>query len=203
MGFNPQKQESKEYDLIEEGLYKAVVARVIELGDQEDKFGVKTKVVMAFTIPDLTIEIDGEQKQRMMFTFPLNQTSNPDSTLMKYIKAIDGSVTHMSQLLGKPCMIEVAHTKKSDGTVYANISNITKPMKGMTFNAPDCDVYMFEFDNPNPEVWEKLSDGRKDTIKKAKNFNEVEFNKALKTFKPSGIDWQYVEEHVNDDDIPF
>ena len=100
--------------------------------------------------------------------FGLNQTSNPDGTLMKYVNAIDGKVTHMEQLLGKPCMIEIKHSDpKPDGTVYANISNVTKPMAGLAIAEPDCDVYMFEFDEPNKEVWDKLSESRQEDIKKA------------------------------------
>lgn len=194
MSFNPQEKPKQSYDLIEEGLYAARLGRVIELGDQEDKYGIKSKVVLGFFVPDLTINIDGEEKQRMVWTskFGLNQTSNPDSTLMKYINAIDGSITHMSQLLGKPCMIEIKHTKpKDDGTVYANISNVTKPMRGLDIAEPDADVYMFEFDKPDPVVWEKLSDTRKEQIMEAVNYDQDLFTAKLKQFVP------------DDEDIPF
>ncbi|UCD07095.1 MAG: hypothetical protein JSW41_04665 [Candidatus Aenigmatarchaeota archaeon] len=170
MAFNPQQQEKREYDLIDEGLYGARVARVIELGDQDTKYGVKTQVVLGFTIPSVTMELEGEEKQRMMWTFPMNQTSNPDSKLMKYIKAIKADATHMDQLVGQPCMLEIAHTTKQDGTTYANISNVTKPMAGMDIPEPDCDTYMYEFANGEDEIFDKLGEFRQNQVKAAINW---------------------------------
>ena len=171
MAFNPQVREKPQYDLIEEGLYGARVARIIELGDQEDRYGVKTKVVLGFAIPSETMEIDGEQKQRMMWTFPINQSSNPDSTLMKYVKAIKADATHLNQLLDMPCMIEVEHTSKGDKT-YANISNITKPMAGVEIPTADMDIFMYEFDNGEDEIFDQLGEYRQDQIRSAVNWGQ-------------------------------
>lgn len=169
MAFNANEKPKKsfEQELIEEGLYPARLARITELGEQEDKYGVKEKVVLSFTIPSQTIEIDGEQKQRMMMTFPLNKTTNPDATLMKYAKAL-GGVT-WEELLGKPCMLEISH-KVVNGVTRMNITNVVKPMVGVDVAEPDCDSYIFDFDNPDKDVFEKLSDFRKEQIKTAVNY---------------------------------
>ena len=171
MSFNPQVVEKREYDLIDEGLYGAKVARIIELGDQETKYGVKSQVVIGFTIPSLTVEVGDEMKQRMMWTFPMNQTSNPDGKLMKYIKAIKADAVHMNELIGLPCMLEIAHTDpKPDGTIYANISNITKPMAGMEIDDADIDTFMYEFENGEDEVFDQLGEYRQKQIREAVNF---------------------------------
>ena len=171
MSFNPQVVEKREYDLIDEGLYGAKVARIIELGDQETKYGVKSQVVIGFTIPSLTVEVGDEMKQRMMWTFPMNQTSNPDSKLMKYIKAIKADAVHMNELINQPCMLEIAHTDpKPDGTIYANISNITKPMAGMEIDDADIDTFMYEFENGEDEVFDQLGEYRQKQIREAVNF---------------------------------
>lgn len=173
MSFNPQEQEKREYDLIEEGTYGARVARIVELGVQKDKYGEKPKVMIGFTIPSEKIEIDGEEKQRFMWHtwFGLNQTSNPDSTLMKTINGIDGSVTHLSQLLNKPCMISIKHSDpKPDGSQFANISSVSKPMKGLDIEEPDIDVYMYEFENGEDEVFEQLGEKIQERIKAAVNW---------------------------------
>lgn len=169
MAFNPQVRETKEYDIMPEGLYPARVARVIELGDQETKYGVKSQVVIAFGFPTETMEVNDEEKQRMMWTFPINQTSNPDSTLMKYIKAIKADATHLNQLINAPCMVEVSHTKKDDKT-YANISSVTKPLAGMDIPELDMDAYMYEFENGEDEIFDQLGEYRQEQIKKAVNF---------------------------------
>lgn len=170
-------------ELIDEGLYPARLARVIELGDQEDKYGVKTKVVLAFTIPSETIEIDGEQKQRMMMTFPLNQTTNPDATLMKYMEALNG--TTWEEVIGKPAMIEIKH-KLVNGVTRMNINSVSKapkknPYTGEEFVVPepDCDVYIFDWDNPNKEVFEKLSEFRQQQLKEAVNYQGSKLQQLL------------------------
>lgn len=203
MSFNPQEVTKTEYELPEEGSYSARLARVIELGTQKDKFGAKRKVVFGFTVPDLDpIEVDGVMKQRMMWTskFGLNQTSNPDGTLMKYVNAIKPDATHLKQMLEQPCIIEIKHTDpKPDGSQYANIKNVSKPMKGMVIPECDCDVYMFEIDEPDREVWDKLTESRQNDIKECEE-KEVLLAKLEGTYvepaKPDAFDGF-------DDDIPF
>nr|BDD44078.1 hypothetical protein 2 [Gammaproteobacteria bacterium] len=145
------------------------LARVIELGDQEDKYGVKTRVVFGFLVPEMTINIDGVEKQRMFWTFPLNKTSNPEATVVKYMKALNPEATGYDDILGKPCGIEFKH-KTVEGTTRANIANITRPMRGVPVPEPDCDVYAFDFDAPSKEVWDKLSENRQEKIKSALNY---------------------------------
>lgn len=173
MAFNLQDKDKKVFDLIPEGLYGARLARVIELGVQSDKYGDKDKVLLGFTIPSLTIEHEGEEKQRMIWAnnFGLNLTTNKDSTLMKYVNALGADATYLKDLLGKACMLEIVHSDpKSDGTQYANVSNVTKPMAGIDIPEPDCDVYMYEFENGEDEIFDKLGEYRQNQIKAAVNF---------------------------------
>lgn len=177
MAFNAnEKPTMPQQEVIEEGLYPARLARIIELGDQEDKYGVKSRVVLAFTIPSQTIEIDGEKKQRMMMTFPLNKTSNPDATLAKYVKALGGAT--WEDIIGKACMIEISH-KVVNGITRMNITNVVKPMNGVEVAEPDCDVFIFDFDNPSKEVFDKLSEFRQGQIKEALNYPGSKVEKML------------------------
>lgn len=177
MAFNAnQKPTMPQQEVIEEGLYPARLVRIIELGDQEDKYGVKSRVVLAFTIPSQTIEIEGEKKQRMLMTFPLNQTSNPDSTLAKYVKALGGAT--WEDIIGKPCMIEVSH-KVVNGVTRMNITNVVKPMAGVEVPEPDCDVFIFDYESPSKEVFDKLSEFRQDQIKQAVNYHGSKVEEML------------------------
>lgn len=177
MAFNVNdKPNMPQQEVIPEGLYPARLARIIELGDQEDKYGVKSRVVFAFTVPSQTVEIEGEKKQRMMMTFPLNKTSNPDSTTAKYVKALGGAT--WEDIIGNPCMIEISH-KTVNGVVRANITAVTRPVAGMDIPEPDCDVFIFDFDNPNKEVFDKLSEFRQGQIKEAVNYEGSAVQKML------------------------
>lgn len=185
-------------EVMEEGLYPARLARVVEVGDQEDKYGIKTKVVLAFTIPSQTIEIGGEQKQKMMMTFPLNQTSNPDATLMKYMKALGGAT--WPDVINKPCMIEISH-KTVKGETRDNITNVVKPMNGVDVAEPDCDTYIFDFENPEREVFDKLSEFRQGQIKQAVNYRGSAVEEMLEggSTAPSGS----AEASIVEEDRPF
>ena len=202
MAFNVNdKPKMPQQELIEEGVYPARLARIIEIGDQEDKYGVKSRVIFGFTIPSQTIEIEGEKKQRMMMTFPLNKTSNPDSTVARYVKALGGAT--WEDILGKPCMIEISH-KTVNGVTRMNITNVTRPMAGFEVPQPDCDVFIFDYDNPNKEVYEKLSEYRQEQIKQAVNYQGSAVEAMLEGKMTSQ---QYaqeaVEDAMTDDDIPF
>jgi hypothetical protein len=200
MAFNANdKPVTKGFDqeLLEEGLYPARLARIIELGEQEDKYGVKPKVIFAFTIPTEHITIEGVKKQRMMMTWALNQTSNPDGTLMKYMKALQGAT--WDDVLGKPCMIEVSHDKKGDKT-YMNITGVVKPMAGMSIEMPDCESYVFDFSKPDKKVFESMSDYRQGQIKDATNYEGSQVQ-AMVEGKPVAADNNQTSDDSDDSPI--
>lgn len=172
MTFNPQVVETKEFDLIPEGLHAARVARVIELGVQKTPYGDKEQVVFEFVLPNETIEIDGVEKQKMKWGWPLNQTSNPDGNLMKLVKAIKPDATSLAQLVGLPCMLEISHAEDKKGVMRDNISNVTKPMAGIDIPEPDIDTYFYEFSNGEDAVFDNLNEYRQKQIKAAVNWEE-------------------------------
>lgn len=169
MSFNPQVQDKPKFELIPEGNHAARVARVIEIGKQSTKFGDKDQVVFEFLLPNETIEIDGVMKQKMKWTWPVNQTANPDGKLMSIVKAIKADATSLSQLVGMPCMLEITHEDKG-GTMRDNVTNISKPMAGLEIPEPDIDTYFYEFENGEDEVFALLGEYRQKQIKEAINF---------------------------------
>ncbi len=171
MSFNPQVQEKREFDLIPEGLHSARVARVIELGVQKTPYGDKDQVVFEFLLPNETVEVDGVDKQKMKWTWPVSKTSNPDGKLMAMIKAIKADATSLQELVGMPCMLEISH-KEIKGVMRDNVTNITMPMSGLDIPEPDIDTYFYEFSNGEDEVFEQLGDYRQKQIREAVNFGE-------------------------------
>lgn len=175
---NDNTDNKVEYDLIPEGPTAARLVRIVELGEQEDKYGKKKKVVFYFTVPNYTIEIDGEKKQRMKMSWPTNISSNPESTLMSYMEPL-GAVDWDTALNG-PCMLNIKHkkiVKNGKEEIKENIGGISKapeinPYTGEAFVVPeaDCDMFIFDFENPDKEVWDKLSEYDQGRIKAATNY---------------------------------
>lgn len=183
MAFNGQEWKDKkpegknfENDLIEEGSYPARLARVIELGDQDTPYGVKSQVKFMFTIPSISIEINGEKKQRVINTFPVNipDTFNDDSTLGKIIDALNPAMVGWSDLIGKECLISIKQetSKKDSSKKYNKITSYSKPIAGMNTPEPDCDTYVYEIDNGEDAVFDMLGDWLKEQIRGAKNFGQ-------------------------------
>jgi len=170
--FNPQEQEKREYDLVPEGLHAARVARVIEIGKQKTPYGDKNQVVFEFLLHNETIEIDGVDKQKMKWIWPVNQTANPEGKLMSIVKAIKPDATSLGELVGLPCMLEITHEEDKKGVIRDNVTNITKPMAGITIPEPDIDTYFYEFENGEDEIFEQLSEYRQKQIKSAVDWAE-------------------------------
>lgn len=175
---NDKTDNRVEYDLIPEGPTAARCVRIVELGEQDTPYGKKEQVVLYFTVPNYTIEIDGEKKQRVLMTWPINISSNPDSNLMGYMKAF-GAVD-WDTALDSPCMLNIEHkevTKNGKTETKVNIKGASKvgsvnPYTGEPFTVPeaDCDKFIFDFQNPDKEVWEKLGEYRQGQIKSATNY---------------------------------
>lgn len=198
MAFNlNDKPQTPQAPAVDDGMYAARCVRVIELGEQEDRYGTKPRVLLAFVVPALTINHEGEEKQRMFMTYPLNKTPNPEGTLAKYGKAMGAATPE--EMIGKACMIELEKSTKSDGTVRMNITNVAKPMAGMEIPQPDCDMFVFDYDNPDREVFDKLTEYRQEQIKSAKNYQGSKVQAMLE----GAVSEEDYEQISDDAESPF
>lgn len=194
MSYNPNKlpkTNKPQYDTVPEEVYGARLARVIVLGQQEDKYGTKDKALMAFTVPELTINLkdsDGkeEEKQRMFWTFGINlvETQNPDAKITKYWNALNPEADGWEELLNSPCLLDIELKTlgkgSSDERKVNNIRGVTKCPKALTPDMPDCDAFVFDFYNPTQESWDKLGEYHQNTIKAAVNFEGSPVDRMLK-----------------------
>lgn len=185
MAFNPKQLPETSggtYETMPTDLYPARVARILELGYQEDQYGIKRKVVFGFTIPDQMITIKDDngnevQKQKMLWTFPINlpESQNADAKINKYINAINGDMEGWEDLLNGACMLDVVEkeiTRNGKKQMVNNIEGITRAPRSMQVAEPDCDVFLFDFYSPDLSVWEKLSENRQEQIKKASDYQD-------------------------------
>lgn len=183
MAYNPQNTSGgmmNDLELIEEGIHDARLIRVIELGIHSDMYGPKKRVAMGFLLPNVTMDLNGETKQRMMWTYNLNQAENKDCTFNKYCRAVKTTATSIDELIGLPCTLQIEHDTKRDGRVVAEITSVVKPRVGLEIPEADTEMYYFDWDNPSKEVWELLSDKRKDFIQNAENFSGSAVERMLK-----------------------
>lgn len=178
MAFNPKQSQNqagkKDFPIAPEGTTPARLARIVELGTQSTQYGEMKQVVFMYSLPMHQIEYNGEWKQQFISTSRMKVSAFKDpksgrkSTLMKHVDALDEGCEDLRELLGKECLLTIIHNQNQDGTrTYANIDNVSKPMPGMNNDQLDTDPLYFDFDNPEAESWDSLSDYMKNIIRTA------------------------------------
>jgi hypothetical protein len=159
---------------IAEGTYPARLVQIISLGVHETEWQGQTKtapkVMLTFELPTETININGEDQPRWI-SREFNLSLHEKSSLTPVVKALDpkGECQDLTDLLGKPCMVQVGSTASNN----AKITNIVAPMKGMPV-APiynEAKMVAFDFDEPDLELFATFPQFMQDKIKEAVNYN--------------------------------
>lgn len=173
---------------LEPGVYTGVASAIIDLGIQESAmFGNKQrKIMIIWQIVGETIEINGENKPRVMskeYTLSLSEKS----TLRKDLQAWRGKAFSQEELQGfdlvnilnVPCQLQIIQTEKN-GKVYTNIASIMAIQKGLQVEKLD---EVFVFDSYDATTWDNLLKVPKwivEKIKKCLNQEETGLNLFLK-----------------------
>ena len=165
------------YERIGEGLYPARVVGIIDVGiqrftDFNQNEVCKPKVVMIFELPTETIEVEeaGEiiEKPRWVskeFVISFHEKS----ALIKILTGLGWKKgENLDSLINKACMVQLGTTANGND----KLEGVTRVPKGITvgdlYNTP----MVFDMDEPDPQVFEKLPKWIKTKITEAVNFDE-------------------------------
>jgi hypothetical protein len=194
---------------VAEGTYPARLVQIVSLGVQEGEWKgerkVTPKVTLTFELPTETITINGEEQPRWI-SKEFNLSLHEKSSLTPIVKALDPArqCKDLSELLGKPCMVQVGSTE----TGNAKITSIVAPMKGM----PVAEIYnqakmlAFDFDAPDLEMFATFPQFMQEKIKSAINYNGfADGVQAKPTSKPAMAKAkpQPAFDEDEGDDLPF
>ncbi len=140
---------------VPEGVHAAACCWLIDCGTQHsEQFNNDArKVVIAFEIPDERIEIDGEDKPRIIsrqFTLSLHEKA----ALRAFLEAWRGKRFTAQELtgfdlhavLGAPCQLQILH-RENQGRTYANIASIMPKAKGAPLPATELTPVLFSIDD--------------------------------------------------------
>ena len=164
---------SKDFPRLEEGTYPARIVRIIELGTQaktnwqtgeqecyEDGTPIfQKKVWVDFELPTETIDIGGEAKPRWQGK-EYTLSFHPKAALMAVVNSIGEKVTNLSQIVDKPLMIQIGST--SGGK--AKVAGVSKIMKGLVVDPLVNTPIIFDIDDPDMDVLEKIPNFLKEKI---------------------------------------
>lgn len=175
------KQKQNDIPLPARGNVPARLARIIEIGEHETKFGIKDQVVFYYSLPTRIIDLEGSDfhgRQSLVKTFNMTMSTSEKSNLVEdHIDVLDpnfdlsAEVIDLSPLLTRPIYVQLEHNEGADGRVYCNIVNTMGVPEGMEVGELDTTPWHFDFDNPDPDVWTKyMSDFIKEKIQSARNY---------------------------------
>ncbi|MBN2644626.1 MAG: hypothetical protein JXR59_04035 [Desulfuromonadaceae bacterium] len=140
---------------VPEGVHAAACCWLIDCGTQHSEQFAKDarKLVIAFELPEERIEIDGEDKSRIIsrqFTLSLHE----NAALRAFLEAWRGKRFTAQELtgfdlhavLGAPCQLQILH-RENQGKTFANIASIMPKAKGAPLPNTEIDRVLFSIDD--------------------------------------------------------
>ena len=204
------------------GTFPAVCYRIIDLGTQPVPFQGEVKhkhrIMLSWELHD--DECLTDEGKPMTVHKPFTFSMHPKATLRKSLESWRGKAFEksdfgeggfdLSKLVGVPCLIGITHEER-DGEVYANITSISKMLKGMKASAlQNAEQVVWIDDKLKPEALEKLSENLRTKIMSSPEY------KALATGgSDPADDWEsgakaereggkgFLEEMEELEEIPF
>lgn len=168
------------------GSYASACIGIIDIGEQYEKFKDEkqgkycSKVIFLFELLDETVNVDGEQKPRwlsMEMTQSLHERAKLYKTLTAWLGrpltedelSLTGSGFDLTQMLGKNCLLSVSLEEK-DGEQYNKIIGVMGVPKGLKIGKPESETLLFDIDDRNEEVFEKLPEWIQKKIEKSTQY---------------------------------
>ena len=200
--------------LLEVGNYPARVVQVIDLGLQPQSYqgqakDPKREINVTYELSyEFMADDDGNpqhDKPRWIGEyFTLNNLKSDKAKSTKRLMGIDPNLTSkgdFSRLLGMPCTLTIVHNQGKNGNTYANVGNVTPPMRGMNIPELVNESRFFDLEDPDMETFERLPQWIQDKI-----MTNLEYNGSILQSKIEGTvntGGSFPSEAGGMDDLPF
>ncbi len=196
------------------GTHLAVCYRAIDLGTQQVDWQGESKqqhkLMLSWELPDEKMD-DGRPfsiSQRYTFSSHEKARFRQDLEAWRGAKFTEADLAgppngfHVRKLLGVPCLLTVVHNVRQ-GKTYANISAVTKIMKGMQAPPLVNEKVFFSLDPAeySQDIFDKLSSGLRAVIEKAPEYLEIKRPRGEQI--SDAHDERNPPPHDDSDQIPF
>ncbi len=182
------KGENKPKELVAAGAHIATIYSVVQLGTMSGEYmgkpTSKNKIRITWELPEEMREFDGEMKPMVVgktYTASLYEMAKLRPIVVGILGEIDEETFKIEDLIGKACMIQLAHAEYN-GNEYADVVSCTQLPKSVP--APkqiNPSVYLDYQEGWNDAVYEKLPQWMKDKMgesaeMKKRNGSEQDFS---------------------------
>ena len=172
---------------MEPDVYMAVCTMVIDVGQQysERYKNVSNQILLAFDIPDVTIEVDGTNKPRQLskrYTYSTNTKGNLYKLLCSWLnkKFSEDELGELDlfSLLGRGCQVQV--TLKEDGK-HNDIANVMALPRGMKTPESMNPYLSYDIDEDGftGEKWDALPEWVRGIIERSEQYQQDPPEKVL------------------------
>lgn len=168
--------------LVPAGSHVAVCVGVYDLGTQTDAFDGKPKVAMKCWIDFQLTEENSPDGHPVTIGSFFSVSLHEKATLRKFLDSWRGRPFtpdelkgfHLGKLLGAPCMLNVIHNTKPDGSIRDKIAAIMTLPKGMNKPTPTIKPLMLELEpGIDRQAFEALPDFLKVIAAKSPEYTKV------------------------------
>jgi hypothetical protein len=219
---------------LSEGTHLGICVRVVDLGTHDDEYQGRAtrnrKIMVSWEIPDEKMTDGRPFVTSRRYTWSMHEKATLRKDLESWRGAkftdADFGTFDIKNLLGKICLVSIIHEPAKDGSgkMFAKVTGVSKPMKGMAGKTPHNHPTLVWLSPElfDEQAFEALSDRIKDTIKASPEFQalrggrpammpRVDLPPASRATPPAGYTGAPAapkasggKVHViEDDDIPF
>lgn len=197
------RPNEKEFETAPAGTFAARCYRFVDLGTQPKEYmgttSYKRMIGLSWELPDELMKDGRPFSIYQKYVWSMSEKA----TLRKHLESWRGQKFQDSdfgeggfdtkKLIGVPCMLSIVHAAKGDKT-YANISSVSKVMKGYEVAPAVNETLYFSLDGFDQSVFDKLSQGMRETIMRSPEYVQI---------KQPAKNHDEVNEYNHDDSIPF
>ncbi len=173
------KEKGGNFTPAPQGTHLAKSFGVISLGTQHNQnFADAFKIMIMWELPNETVMIDGKPAPMVVnkeYSLSLSQKANLRRDLESWRgraftpQELDGFA--VEKILGKDCMLTIAHQQTAKGSVYAKITSVSAPLKG----APSLPQFHknvhFEIEHGENDVFKALPEWIRKKIQASEEWN--------------------------------
>lgn len=167
---------------IPDGTYRGVCSMIVDLGAMySERYGkTQRKVMIAWELPDETIEVNGKTERRTVssrYTATLGSQGNLRRDLITW-RGRDFTDEELAgfdlkNILGKSCLLTITNSKGQDGKNYTNVSGVARLMKGMEPSELEKEPLCFDLDSATLDDVDALPVWIGDQIKKSVTYQQM------------------------------
>lgn len=165
------KGDKKPRELIQEGSYAARIYSIVEIGHVDGEYQGTPKIYhqirLTWELPDECREFQNASGTKEMKPLVIGSkytiSMAPKSNLRPIIEGIMGAMTDdeaenfdIKHILGKECLLAVAHKTSKAGNKYNVVASTAKLPKGMTCKEQFNDSVYLDWSDFDQEVFDKL-----------------------------------------------